>query len=143
MASASEVGSVSDPTFRFYSKDQAAHYSKVRTGYSPKLYDFILSHHQSKEGERGVLLDVGCGPGTAAQDLASDFDTVIGVDPGEAMIRVANEKGIVTRAGNPAQFFVCAAEDIDKTDKIAPGSVDMLVSSMAVSHARPSARVLQ
>lgn len=78
------------------------------------MYNYILSHHRASGGEHNVLLDVGCGPGIVARDLAGEFDTVIGVDSGREMINAAERLGGVTRSGKEIKYFVGEAERIEK-----------------------------
>ena len=122
----------SDPTFRSYTSSQAADYANSRLSYSAALYDTILSYHSSTSGKFGTLLDVGCGPGNATRDLASSFYHAIGIDPGEELIRAAREKGGKTLNGGEIKFYVSGAEELEKVEALKEGSVDLLISAMAV-----------
>ncbi|GAA1405576.1 class I SAM-dependent methyltransferase [Kitasatospora putterlickiae] len=65
----------------------AAHYRRGRLPYAPGLVT-ALAEALNLDG-RGRLLDVGCGPGTLALDLAGHFAEVVGVDPDPDMIAEA------------------------------------------------------
>lgn len=80
-----------------------------------------------------MLLDVGCGPGNATQDLAKCFDSAIGLDPGRELVETASHLGLTTATGESVKFLLSAAEDIDKVAALAPGSVDLLTAAMSVS----------
>ena len=58
----------------------------------------------------GRLLDVGCGPGTLAIELAANFEETIGLDPDADMLAV----GVLlsTGAGVAVRFVRAVAEDI-------------------------------
>lgn len=62
-------------------------------------------------GTRGRLLDVGCGPGTIALQLAHLFDRVVGLDPDAGMIaeatRLARERQVLN-----ATWVQLRAEDL-------------------------------
>lgn len=121
-----------DVTFRNYTADQASDYATGRLGYTDALIDFILNYHRSTKGETGCMLDVGCGPGTATQKLASHFDLAYGVDPGESMITTATTLGGKTRTGAPIVYKLSTAENIDKINDIPRSSVDMITAATAV-----------
>lgn len=122
----------SDPTFRSYTPDQARRYAESRPSYPPKLYDTILRHHAATGGRFDVLVDVGCGPGTATRDLAASFARAVGLDAGEEMIATARRLGGMTAKGEPVRFFVSEAERIADAEGVEKGSVDLLTSAMAV-----------
>ncbi|MER7895815.1 class I SAM-dependent methyltransferase [Streptomyces sp. NPDC096046] len=65
----------------------AAHYRRGRLPYAPGLAD-ALAETLRPDG-RGRLIDVGCGPGTIALDLAPLFAEIVGVDPDSGMIAEA------------------------------------------------------
>jgi SAM-dependent methyltransferase len=58
-----------------------------RPPYAPALYDALLELIP----ERRRLLDLGCGPGKIAGDLADRFDEVVALDPSGPMIAVGRE----------------------------------------------------
>ena len=65
----------------------AAHYLRGRPPYSRELAA-VLRGELGLDGT-GVLVDVGCGPGSLAVQLAGLFDTVVGIDPEPAMLAEA------------------------------------------------------
>lgn len=81
-----------------------------------------------------MVLDCGCGTGTATKDLALKFDQAIGADAGAAMITTAREIGGKTKSGADIRFEVAPAETFSQVEGLKPGSVDMLtVASMYLS----------
>lgn len=60
---------------------------------------------------RGRLLDVGCGPGIVALDLAGLFDEVVGIDPDPGMIAEAQAAASERRVAN-AHWVQLRAEDL-------------------------------
>ncbi|WP_042382118.1 class I SAM-dependent methyltransferase [Streptacidiphilus melanogenes] len=77
----------------------APYYRRGRLPYAPGLTR-ALGDVLALDG-RGRLLDVGCGPGTLALDLAHLFADVVGVDPDPGMLseaeRLAREAGVSAR----------------------------------------------
>jgi SAM-dependent methyltransferase len=59
---------------------------------------------------RGVLLDIGCGPGTLTLELAQYFGEVIGLDPDAGMIREARELTSRQGVGNATWLPIRAEE---------------------------------
>ena len=123
----------SDPTFRSYSSTQAASYAKHRRVSLSPIHEFVLNHHKAVGGSYEVLLDVGCGPGNVTNVLAPAFDVAIGVDPGEEMINTAKLSDGRSSRDAPVQYYVCAAEDLDKLEQVSHGTVDLITAAMAVS----------
>lgn len=121
----------SDPTFRFYTPNQASNYAAQRKGYAGPLIDHVLALHTSAGGHFGTVLDVGTGTGQVVRDVGPFFDTAFGVDPGVEMIAKADELS-GSKEGQGVVFLVSAAEDIDKLDGIEQGSVDLITAGMAV-----------
>jgi predicted TPR repeat methyltransferase len=123
-----------DPTFQSYSSSQAKAYAASREGYDSALYNLIFDHHAATGGQFGLVLDCGCGTGTATKDLALKFDQAIGADAGAAMITTAREIGGKTKSGADIRFEVAPAETFSQVEGLKPGSVDMLtVASMYLS----------
>lgn len=122
----------SDPTFRSYKPGQAQKYAASRPSYPPALYEHIFAEHAAHGGGFGFVVDVGCGPGRATQDLALKFDHAVGVDPGQEMINVARERGGETKQGEKIRFEVCEAEHLASVPGLPLGGVDLLTASAAV-----------
>jgi SAM-dependent methyltransferase len=82
-----------DPTIY---KGSAPHYVHGRPHYSPSLAATLASE-LALDGS-GRLLDVGCGPGIVAIELAHRFQEVTGLDPDAEMLaeaaRQADERGV-------------------------------------------------
>lgn len=150
-------GGVSDAD-RPYST-AAAHYLRGRPPYSRHLPD-VLRAEFGLDGS-GALIDVGCGPGPLAVQLAPMFEEVIGIDPEPAMLnearRHAADHGVDARwiearaenlatLGLPAPRLVTFGQSIQWTDRQAvlavvyellrPGGVVALIAP-TVEHGSP------
>src|SRR4051794_8017613 len=90
----------------------AAHYLRGRPPYSAELVDVVLDALEL-DGS-GVLVDVGCGPGVLAVQLAPLFDTVVGVDPEPAMLVEARRHA--DAHGVTATWIEARAEDLATLD---------------------------
>ena len=55
-------------------------YSKFRPSYSEEIYSLIYQFHTQSNGEYNLALDVGCGTGQAAIEIAQKFTQVHGID---------------------------------------------------------------
>jgi len=124
---------VTDPTFRSYSAEEAKFYSVSRLSYSQNVHNKVLDHHTTTGGNFDLLLDVGCGPGNATRDLSLSFDKTIGADPGAQMSKAANALGGKTKSRKSIKFMVATTEEISQIKGLEPGSVDLLTTTMAVS----------
>ena len=71
----------------------------------------------------GLLLDLGCGTGTLSFMLEEKGYEIIGVDPSEDMLAVANEKKY--ELDSPAIFLCQSGEELDLY-----GTIDCAVSSL-------------
>jgi SAM-dependent methyltransferase len=87
----------------------ALHYTRGRPPYAPGL-TAVMRDTFGLDGT-GRLLDVGCGPGVVALELAPLFDAVVGLDADRDMVeeaaRVAHERGI-----DNASWVCRRAEDL-------------------------------
>lgn len=95
-----------DPTFYLGS---AEHYLRGRPPYSRELLN-VLTRELHLDGS-GQLLDVGCGPGVLAVELAPAFDTVIGLDPDLAMLDHARRHAADNNVSN-ARWINARADEI-------------------------------
>jgi SAM-dependent methyltransferase len=87
----------------------AKYYDQGRLPYARGLADAISGI--LPPGERGRLLDVGCGPGTLSLRLAGIFSSAVGIDPDPEMIAEARLRA--SAAGDTAAEFIQArAEDL-------------------------------
>lgn len=92
-------------------------------------------------GAPGRILDVGCGPGIGAIELANRFPdaTVIGLDVGEAVLEAATNRAAAENLSHRVSF-VRADFDQDLTNQI--DAVDMAFASMSLHHTEdPAAAV--
>ncbi len=87
----------------------AAHYLQGRPPYSRGL-GTVLTRELGLDGH-GTLVDVGCGPGVLAVQLASLFDAVIGIDPDRDMLAEA-ERHALARGHPGIDWRMGCAEDI-------------------------------
>ncbi|KAI8082965.1 S-adenosyl-L-methionine-dependent methyltransferase [Halteromyces radiatus] len=73
-----------------FSKDgfNADSYMTYRPTYNKNAYSYIFEVHQ---GDLELAVDVGCGPGTVTIELAKWCRQVIGIDPSNSMIEVAQK----------------------------------------------------
>jgi SAM-dependent methyltransferase len=121
----------SDTTCRNYAPAAAAQYAALRPGYPEKVINTVIEVHKATGGEMGILLDVGCGPGTATRSLAPFFQQAFGADPGESMIEAAQQNAPQTSSGERTKFVVSAAEDLTSISEIQLGTVDLISAGTA------------
>jgi SAM-dependent methyltransferase len=89
----------------------AAHYLRGRPPYSSALLD-VLARELHLDGT-GRLLDVGCGPGVLAVQLAPAFTVVTGLDPDPAMLDEARRHAAGSGFTN-VEWIQAPAEDITR-----------------------------
>ncbi|KAL1412444.1 hypothetical protein Q8F55_000189 [Vanrija albida] len=113
----------------------AAGYLASRPTYPARAYDLIVAYHRLRGGQTGHALDLGCGPGFMALNLAPHFERVTALDPSAKMVAVG------VQPQPPAAkitYGVGTSEDLGAAG-IAPGSVDLVVAGQAAhwfDHAR-------
>ena len=97
----------------------------ARQPYAPAAYEALLAQIP----RRGRALDIGCGPGTVARELAPHFGEVVALDPSEPMLVVARA------ASPPANIrWVCAkAEDYE-----ADTPFDLAVAGSSIHWTHPA-----
>jgi len=117
-----------ETTFRSYSPSSSKLYAQLRRKYHPSVYTAILTHHTSTSGQLSHVLDLGCGPGLATQDLAPHFAHATGLDASPNMISFAQTLGLKTASAEPVDFRVSTAEAMDG---IADESVDLITAANA------------
>ncbi|MER7708474.1 class I SAM-dependent methyltransferase [Kitasatospora sp. NPDC097605] len=88
----------------------AAHYRKGRLPYAPGLVAALVE--DLRLDGSGRLLDVGCGPGTLALDLAGHFAEVVGVDPDAGMITEAERGAAELGLGDKCRWIRTRAEQL-------------------------------
>lgn len=86
--------------FKDHFSKQSADYAKFRPRYPQDLYDFVLSHVQTKN----IAWDVATGNGQVALVLAEHFNKVIATDASENQIKHATQHPKVN-------YIVSAAEN--------------------------------
>jgi SAM-dependent methyltransferase len=89
----------------------AAYYRRGRLPYAPGLAG-TLAEALRLDGRRGRLLDVGCGPGILALDLAHLFREVVGVDPDAGMIAEAERQAADAGLAGRTRWVRARAEDL-------------------------------
>ncbi len=70
--------------------DAAFDYDQFRPRYPRALFDDLAQAGEVTSATR--ILEVGCGPGVATEEMMARGWSVLGVDPGEQLARVAREK---------------------------------------------------
>jgi ubiquinone/menaquinone biosynthesis C-methylase UbiE len=100
--------------------------------FRPALIAAVLA-----EPRPGVVLDVGCGTGTFASQLAEADPSVhvLGVDGDEDVLARAREK--VTRFGERVQFSKSMANALPIED----ASVNVVMASLLLHHLSPAAKL--
>jgi cyclopropane fatty-acyl-phospholipid synthase-like methyltransferase len=73
-----------------YFDEVAAVYDRARPGYPDRLVDEILEHAQISMGAR--ILEIGCGSGQATVPFASRGLSMICLEPGENLARLARAR---------------------------------------------------
>lgn len=79
-----------------------------------------------------VVLDIGCGSGTAAREAAAlvTEGRVIGIDPSPAMLRIAAEQTVSGPGGDRIEYRVGSAESIPLED----GTVAVAMAINTIHH---------
>ncbi|EXJ95336.1 hypothetical protein A1O1_00456 [Capronia coronata CBS 617.96] len=128
-----------DKTFRNYDSSSAAAYAQYRPPYPNQLIDIIIDKHVSTGGGLDLLLDVGCGPGTATRSLAPRFTHAVAADPGQSMVETARKIPSTTKSGTPVRFEMCEAEKVSSLLPVlqevagtgSPECVDLITAAAA------------
>lgn len=68
----------------------AEYYDKYRPGYPEEIIDSLISVTGITEGSD--LLEIGCGSGKATEHLTGNSFNILGIDPGEDLVRIGNER---------------------------------------------------
>jgi SAM-dependent methyltransferase len=100
MSGLSATGHRSEHGVLFDDLDVARCYAH-RAPYAPALYDFLLTLMPRRER----ALDLGCGPGKIALELAKHFKVVEALDPAAPMIAVGREQDV------PNIDWICAGAE--------------------------------
>jgi SAM-dependent methyltransferase len=89
----------------------------------------IILHEIIKDKPRGLLLDIGCGPGFLAADISLRFknNTVVGLDINEQMIDIAERRW---SSNSNLSFLLGDAQELPFADH----TIDYIVSSLSLHH---------
>lgn len=93
---------------------------RYRPAYPPRMLQDVLAR-AGAGGGGGVLVDLACGPGRVALDLAHAFDAVIAIDLEPEMVS-AGEREAARRGIGNVRWRVGRAEDA----QIPPATVDLV-----------------
>ncbi|KAL3233769.1 Trans-aconitate 3-methyltransferase [Nakaseomyces bracarensis] len=119
----------------FSSKNfDSENYSKNRPQYPLEFYAHLESYHQ---GQLKLIVDQGCGPGTATIQMRRHFNNVpeiIGTDVSPVMVNEANS--VAARNGcENIKFFVAGGGDFSFLgDRANNKNVDLVVSAEAIQY---------
>lgn len=114
-------------------------YLSKRPQYPSKIYDLILNYHKKDNvSNMHTLLDLGCGPGQGGWPFLEEFDELIGIDPGEGMIKSARQAyDQLAKSGKmrgkkvaSAKYHVCPVELLDSLD-LEEQSIDLAIAATA------------
>lgn len=68
----------------------AEYYDKYRPGYPQEIIDSLISVTGITEDSN--LLEIGCGSGKATEQLTGNGFNILGIDPGEDLVRIGNKR---------------------------------------------------
>ena len=100
-------------TERPFAGDTARFYRRYRREYPPEL---IARLARFSESGRGRLLDLGCGTGQLALQLAGHFSEVVGMDPEPEMLREAELAAAERGSGGNVRWMIGRAEDLGRLE---------------------------
>ncbi|ODN92089.1 hypothetical protein L198_05761 [Cryptococcus wingfieldii CBS 7118] len=110
-----------------------ATYLHCRPSYPQRVYSLILAYHSAirSSPQWGTLLDLGCGPGFVASELAPRFDQTIALDPSATMVSIGLQPvGNDKDGSKPIQYKVGKGENLEAAG-IQENSVDLVVAGQA------------
>lgn len=101
----------------------APYYAQYRPGYPREMFEDLVRRYDLASSTR--VLDLGCGPGKVALDLAPYVGEIVAMDPNEGMLsegrRLTDERGIENIA-----WTVGSSDDLeDRRDEL--GTFDLVV----------------
>lgn len=103
--------------------DAADDYVRYRKGFPPETLDRLEAHGIGLSGQR--VLDLGCGTGTIARQMAARGCTVVGLDVDSRMLEAAGEMALVD--GVEVDWVEAPAEATGLPD----GSFDSIVAGQS------------
>jgi len=92
-----------------YDAITAVHYS----AYRPPLHAIILGRALHENKKRRIGLDIGCGTGRSAQELANFCNHVIGLEPSVSMLFKTEKHEKVNYVNSPGEQIPIAARSVD------------------------------
>lgn len=92
-----------------YDAITASHYS----AYRPPFHAIILERALSKNKKRKIGLDIGCGTGRSAYELADFCDHVVGLDSNKSMLSKTKNHKKVNFINSPGEQIPIAAKSVD------------------------------
>ena len=92
-----------------YDAITALHYS----AYRPPLHSIILEKALRDNKKRQIGLDIGCGTGRSAQELANFCDHVVGIEPSKSMLFETKKHEKVDYVNSPGEQIPIAARSVD------------------------------
>ncbi|CCH59951.1 hypothetical protein TBLA_0C01360 [Henningerozyma blattae CBS 6284] len=117
---------------QFSEKDfDAINYADFRPTYSIEFYKKMNEYH---EGEKNLLIDVGCGPGTATLQLVNllKFKKTIGTDISKPMVDGGNN---LKQKDSNVEFLVSSGEDFQFLgEEFNAKKVDMITAAECVHY---------
>jgi ubiquinone/menaquinone biosynthesis C-methylase UbiE len=92
-----------------YDATTASHYS----AYRPPLHSIILGKALCPQKKRQIGLDIGCGTGCSAQELANFCNFVVGLEPSKSMLLRTEKHEKVNYVNSPGEQIPIAARSVD------------------------------
>ena len=92
-----------------YDAITASHYS----AYRPPLHSIILGRALRQHKKRQLGLDIGCGTGCSAQELANFCDFVVGLEPSKSMLLKTGKHAKVNYVNSPGEKIPIADRSVD------------------------------
>ena len=68
----------------------AEYYDKYRPSYPEEIIDSLIS--VTGISDKSDLLEIGCGSGKATEQFVGNGFNILGIDPGEDLVRIGNER---------------------------------------------------
>ncbi|MCU0546716.1 MAG: class I SAM-dependent methyltransferase [Oscillatoriaceae cyanobacterium Prado104] len=93
--------------------------------------DFFMKHLSSS---KGAVLDIGCGSGILAFELARHYDRVVGIDISKKMLEIARQK----RSAPNIEYIQMDASDLEFDSQF-----DLIVSASTFHHLKHLPSTLQ
>jgi trans-aconitate methyltransferase len=95
---------------------RARDYAELQEGLFRPLYESVLN--RSEIAGADASLDVGCGPGLAAQVFARKIPNVSGIDASAAFIAIARQRLPARRRNGSLAAFGCKFRHCDRLQRV-------------------------